>query len=80
MTPPTADLSIVASSSITPSKPSKPPSVTTNDGNPKRVISAPWIAPQPAPTSRPQMTANHQGKLTGEAISSAIVNAHTPAR
>jgi hypothetical protein len=79
-TPPVAALSTLAISSITPSKPSRPPSVTTNDGNPSRVISAPWNAPAAAPAIRPQITASHHGSPTFDAISPAITNAHTPAR
>ena len=42
ITPPTADLSMVASSIMTPSKNSRPASVTTNDGTWSLVIRLPW--------------------------------------
>ncbi len=49
-------------SSITPWNPKRPASVTTNDGNPMRVISVPWKAPISAQTTSAAMHATYHGQ------------------
>ena len=79
ITPPTADESTLASSSITPFMNSRPPRVTTNEGRASLVISVPCSTPNAPVAARPARIAIHHGRLTGGAISSAMMKAPTAA-
>jgi hypothetical protein len=57
---------------MTPWNPSNPASVTTNDGNPSRVMSVPWNRPMAVVTSRAARIAAHHGQSYGP-ISSLVV-------
>src|SRR5262245_59830140 len=57
---------------ITPCHPSKPASVTTNDGRPNRVMIVPCNRPISAQTTSPARIDAHQGQPTDSFTNSAI--------
>jgi hypothetical protein len=63
----------------TPSQPSRPARVTTNDGRRRRMMIVPWSMPMAAVAAIPTRIANGHGQLWGGAATMAVITAPMPA-